>query len=387
MRTRDTRAPLPAGAWALFAVFALNGLMFAAWFPYVATVGQILGLEKSSLGLALFGLPAGLLMGVVISQRMIVRWDARTTIAIGLLIYCAGMALPGLAWGQASLFVALLIPGFGNGVLDPAMHLEVNRFEHATGTQLQGYSTGIFSTGQVVASLLAPLALAAHVPPRLFLPGVAALGVLVATGVCWQLRRAASLPGVEQERSTRGGRRWRRRVAGLAVVAVAGFVTDGVWADWHGVFMVGDAGASLALAAFGFTAYQIASVASRFLYGPIVNRIGRFAVLLAAAAIALVGGLVVVTATTPAAGLIGAAVLGFGAGPVVPLAISACGRDERAVTYVTLCGYFALTAAPPAIGFLAEAVTLRTALWVLVGTAVVALVASKGLKREAPSAD
>ena len=82
----------------------------------------------------------------------------------------------------------------------------------------------------------------------------------------------------------------------------------------------------------------------------------------------------------PAAGLL---VVGFALAPVVPTALSiagrnAPGRSATAVSLVTTIGYGAFVLGPPAVGLLAGATSLRTALIpVVVSTAMIAVLARR----------
>jgi MFS family permease len=100
--------------------------------------------------------------------------------------------------------------------------------------------------------------------------------------------------------------------------------------------------------------------------------------LLASAAMA-----VVVFAGSAAVAAAGLLVVGFALAPVVPTALSiagrnAPGRSATAVSLVTTVGYSAFVLGPPAVGLLAGATSLRTALIpVVVSTSMIAVLARR----------
>ncbi len=68
--------------------------------------------------------------------------------------------------------------------------------------------------------------------------------------------------------------------------------------------------------------------------------------------------------------------VGLGLAAVFPIAISSASRipgttTANAIAAISSTGYTALLAGPPLIGLLAEAVTLRGALWTVVGALLV----------------
>jgi MFS family permease len=381
MRTEAHESKFPLAPVAI--VYALNGLMFSAWFLYVATIVRHLALSPTEVGIALLGLPAGLVSGTTLSPRLITRFGTGRVAITGLLIYCATLPLPAMAGNAFWLMFALSIPGFGNGMLDPAMSLLCNRCEQERRRALQGYMFGLFGLTQIGQAVVAPWAIGRGVSALVYLGVTGAVGVVVTGLTAPVLARARSTKvGAPQgESETEHASRWWRWTLSAAALFLAAAATEGIWADWHGQYLsTSGINAPLALAAVGYLAYQITTVVSRFAHPRFVDRFGIPAVLSASIFVAAVGAVVIVTAHSTQAGFVGAALLGLGAGPVGPLAMSAPGQDSRAVALITGIGYTGLVAAPALMGFLAGAFTLRTALWSLVGLAVMMAVGAALLR-------
>ena len=96
-------------------------------------------------------------------------------------------------------------------------------------------------------------------------------------------------------------------------------------------------------------------------FGPVT--LVRYGSLMAAAGLtaALISG-------SPRWALAGFTLVGFGCSIVVPLAFTAAGAmGGGALAAVATAGYLGLFAGPPAIGFVAEAATLRGSLCLVVG--------------------
>src|SRR5206468_8356134 len=134
-------------------------------------------------------------------------------------------------------------------------------------------------------------------------------------------------------------------------------MTEGGIADWSGIYLRHDAGASAAAAAMAFTGFSLGMAVAR-LGGDLLNeRLGAGRLLrggMALVAIAL-GGVLLISATAPA--VIGFAVCGLGIANAVPLLFSAAGRldppgPSLAATFTI--GYAGFIVGPPLIGLLAD---------------------------------
>jgi MFS family permease len=169
---------------------------------------------------------------------------------------------------------------------------------------------------------------------------------------------------------------WTPALVLLGVIAFCSFVGEGSASDWSAVYLTQELGASQALGAVAFAAFAVTMAAARFAADPLRGRLGNTALVRGGSLIAAAGlglGLVV---HEPAAGIAGFALLGLGLAPVVPIAFSAAGDlDPRAtgrlVGRVATLGYVGSVAGPIMIGWLAEATSLRTALYLVVALAVV----------------
>lgn len=161
-----------------------------------------------------------------------------------------------------------------------------------------------------------------------------------------------------------------RAVLGLGLVAFCVLIGEGAIADWSAVYLT-DIGANPGLAAVGFGAFSSTMAAGR-LFGDRVNRrFGPVALVRIGGVISTAGLLVFLLAGQPLVALAGLVLVGAGYSNVFPAMMSAASRTPgmspgAAIAAVTTVGYFALLAGPPLIGFIAEVITLRGALSILI---------------------
>ena len=155
-------------------------------------------------------------------------------------------------------------------------------------------------------------------------------------------------------------------------------MTEGGIADWSGIYLRHDAGASAAAAATAFTGFSLGMAVAR-LGGDVLNeRLGAGRLLrggMALVAVAL-GGVLLIGEVVPA--VIGFALCGLGIANAVPLLFSAAGRLEPpgpSLAAAFTVGYTGFIVGPPVVGFLADQVGLpeTLSLFVLAALAVCAL--------------
>ena len=147
-------------------------------------------------------------------------------------------------------------------------------------------------------------------------------------------------------------------------------MTEGGIADWSGIYLRHDAGASAAAAAMAFTGFSLGMAVAR-LGGDVLNeRLGAGRLLrggMALVALAL-GAVLLIGETVPA--VIGFALCGLGIANGVPLLFSAAGRLEPpgpSLAAAFTLGYTGFIVGPPVIGILADQVGLPKTLSLLVG--------------------
>jgi len=171
-------------------------------------------------------------------------------------------------------------------------------------------------------------------------------------------------------------------------------ITEGAMADWSGLYLRQDLGASAALAALAYSFFTAGMTAGRLVGDAINARIGPVALLrggalltgLPLAALLLIG--------QPAAALIGLFLVGLGVANGVPLMFSAAGRQPDTapgpgIAAVSSMGSLGFLAGPPVFGFFADATSLPWSLSLLIlgAVAVFALARRAAGDREPVPAD
>jgi fucose permease len=367
----------------LLGLYGLLGLTLASWLARIPTVLTTLDLTTGELGVVLLVGSLGSFAMVLFAGGLTARWGERRALLVSTWGFAASAVL--LAAGLTIRSVAVLTAGvtamtasFALGSVP--MNVQAVVVERRRGRTTVPQFHAAFSVGAAVGSGIGALAAWSEVslPVQVLVVGIG--------GLIWRLRSIpfSVLPPLDadggQARGTTGFREamraWRdRRTLILALVVMAGALSEGTANNWLAVGCVDGLGSTEAIGAALFTAFVVAMTISRLAGTWLVDTLGRVRVLIASSALAVLG----LGAFALAPGLVGAAIgsaaWGLGTGLVIPIAMGAAtGIGPGAAGRVGVVSAFASVAslvAPPVVGLAAEQIGLRHA---MLGIAVVMVV-------------
>jgi MFS family permease len=356
---------------AVAAAFLIHSTVSGTWAPRLPAIKESLELSDGELGTALVGLAIGLVVGTRVAGAPIDRFGSRPVMRAGFPLLAGTLLLPGLADSLVGLFLALLILGIASGALDVAMNAQGIEVERQLGRPILSGLHGLWSVGLGLGAGVAALAAAADVDPLAHFAAVAAVLALASLVLLRGLLPAEHHVREEHEREEQVVVRWTLPLILLGVIAFCSFVGEGAASDWSAVYMTQELGTSQALGALAFTAFAVTMATMRFAADPLRTRLGNV-ILVRGGSLVAAGGLGLgLLIHEPTAAILGFALLGLGLAAVVPIAFAAAGEiDPRAtgrlVGRVATVGYVGSVAGPIAIGWLAEATSLRAALGLVV---------------------
>ncbi|MFE3740221.1 hypothetical protein [Streptomyces sp. NPDC059134] len=141
---------------AVFALFFIPGLTISSWVSRTPDVRDLVGASTAEMGLILFGLAAGSMVGVLFSGPLVALWGARPVIAAGTTAVAAGAGVIGIGAGAGSGFgvaLGLALFGLGMGGGEVALNVEGAEVERLLGRSTMPAMHGFFSLGTVVGAL------------------------------------------------------------------------------------------------------------------------------------------------------------------------------------------------------------------------------------------
>ena len=349
---------------ATFLVFGINGAMIGTWVAHIPWLQDHLGISKTAVGLCLLCLAAGALVSMPLTGHILDSRSSASVTRAATLIFCLMLPLPLLATSPYLLGGILFVFGASNGAMDVSMNAHGVAVERELRKPIMSSLHGGWSLGGFAGAGVVAVTAAAGIDPRLesLLVGIALW--LAALSITRRLGKASA-------HSEAGGgfalpSRAVLLIGGLCFLAM---MTEGGIADWSGIYLRHDNGASAARAALAFTGFSLGMAVAR-LGGDVLNeRLGAGRLLRSGMALMAItlGCVLLIGEAVPA--VIGFALCGLGIANAVPLLFSAAGRLEPpspSLAAAFTLGYTGFIVGPPAIGILADRVGLPDTLWLLV---------------------
>jgi len=379
---RGTVAPrVRTARWAVAAMFLVNGALLANWVARIPAVQQRLGLSAGALGIALLGMAIGALAAFPVTGLLIAHYGGRRVTTGAALVYCTAVPLPGLAPSLPLLMVALIALGAGNGAMDVAMNAQGVAVEARYGRPIMSSFHGLWSVGGFAGALVGGVAAGAGIAPFPHLLGAAVVLVIAALIASrWLLPVAA-----DAHSGAPAFARPTRALLGLGVVAFCSALGEGAMADWSAVYLHTSLATSAAFAAAGYAGFSLAMTAGRLSGDRLTHRFGPVVLVRAGGLLAAVGLGVALVVGRAGPAVAGFALVGAGLSLVAPLVYSRAGRTPgvsaaAALAAVATMGYTGFLLGPPIIGAVAQALSLRDALGIIVllGLAIAALARNVG---------
>jgi hypothetical protein len=261
------------------------------------------------------------------------------------------------------------------GILDVSMNAHAVAVERALGRPIMNGCHAAWSLGAVTGSLCGGAAASAGTSLAVHFLVVAAVLAPAGLVVGFGLLPAA----VDRHAAGNGSPRvswrtgWSRRVVVLGLMGATVLATEAGVANWSGVLLHEQLGASLGVASLGYIAFTGCETAGRLVGDRITLRYPSQVLVRAGTATAAVGSALVVSSRWPVLAIVGYAVAGLGLATTLPVIYSVVGHlgaggsgAARSVARFSTMTYTGILLAPAIIGWCAQAVGLTWTLAALV---------------------
>ncbi len=378
-RTPSTHTRARVG---VFGYFATSGFIMGCWAAGLPALDERLVLGPARLGNVLLLIAAGALVSMMFVGRACDRFTSRTVTRICGPVTALALLGPAFADDYTYLAIAAVLYGATVGGIEVSMNVNSIEVETYYARPIVSSFHGFWSLGGAVGGGLTAAGNHLELDPQYMLAG----GAVLAAVLFGVFGRMLSPPPPTTDTGTTGagGMRWGV-VLLLGIVAFGAHISEGAAIDWAGVHARQVLAVDLAVAPIAYTVFSVAMTTVRLLGDPIRARLGSERTLFTAGTLATVGyGLVLLAPTAADAAMpvasIGWFCAGAGLATMIPVIFSAVGSGAgsvgRALSTVTVFGSAGLLIGPAAIGHLAEASSLPTAL--VVPALLAAMVAVTG---------
>ncbi|MFC4050813.1 MFS transporter [Actinomadura syzygii] len=370
-----------------FLTFALAGLLTGVWVARMPALAAKFGTNEGEIGIVVLVWGLGAIAAMQALRGVLARAGSRAALRVALPLTGVSYAAVALAPSYGVLLAAVVLFGMTFGITDIAMNAQGSVVERAyrrsimsgmhAGWCVGAMSGGLFGVATAAAGLgFTETVLAAAV---LTLPAGLALG-------------RTYLPDPPAPAASGTGRRARRLPPAVYLIGVLGFIafmTEGSIADWSGLLLHDEMGATEAVAAFGYPMFELAMLIGRLVGDRVRMRVGTRRLLIGAGLGTAAGMTVVVLAPAAPVAIAGFFFTGLVVCTVVPTTISLAGavapdRPAAAVAQVGAMGYGGLLLGPVVVGFLSDATSLRVGVATVVVLALLIAAGARFVPLRAP---
>ena len=382
------------------AYFLVMGLTSGVWMARVPAAKAQVHLSDGTLGVALFALPVGLVLGAALAERLVDRLGSAVLCRVAGVGGCVVSVTPGLAHTLPELMAALFGIGVFGGTLDVSQNNQGVRVEAAYGRPVMTSMHAGYSLGAILGSLAGGALAEANVALLPSLAAVGALGAVIAcTAAPWLLPGKQHVGAQGQDFSANKGikppvdrRQVRRLVLTLGVLGICGLVGEGAAGDWSAVYLKDNLGTSAGLASLGFAAFSVTMTIGRGVGDRLLHRFGVVPVIRVCGLLATLGLGAALATPVPGITIVGFTLFGAGLSIVVPQVFAAGGRADperpgSGLARVVGLGYTGMTAGPAIVGLVASKLGLHVALVIPLILAAWIAVAAPALRARATNDD
>jgi MFS family permease len=376
---------------AIAAVFAVHGAVAGGLSTRIPWIQDHLDLSPGILGMALLCPPIGAFIGMPLASRLAYRFGGRATTRTLIALWCAELALPALSPSPAGLFVVFLLFGCAAGMSDVVMNAHAVVLERHLGRPIMSGLHGMWSIGALAAGGLGSLAAQAGIDARIHLAAMSVTLLAGGAAVGRSLLPDSAMTGrsLQTDSMTTGQalrregdspadapppRRFALPTRGILAIGLVGFCAtfaEGASANWAAVYLTEVAAAGPGVAAAAYTVFMLCMAGMRLAGDRAVRWLGPVAAVRTGGFVAAVGGIIVVTARTPAPAIAGFALVGLGVAMIVPLVFAAAGNagtsPGEGVAGVATITYLSGLIAPAVTGWVAGALNYPTAFALITG--------------------
>ena len=231
----------------VFITFALNGVAVATWISRLPAVALILDLGPAQIGILIFGMSAGAILGLLAAAAIVHKFGARGTIIIMFVVGGIGVCLLAVATSIVPVFAlaiaAMAIFGVAWSICDVAMNVEGTVVEREMGRTLMPWFHASWSLGSVIGAGIGAAFAFAQIVPGIHFAVIGAVLLATAVFIPRLLPRALDDEATEAAAEERTGFRaqlaaWaepRTLLIGVLVLGMA--FAEGSANDWLTVAM------------------------------------------------------------------------------------------------------------------------------------------------------
>lgn len=345
---------------AVSAFFFCLGLCFASWASRIPDIKASLHLSDAALGSILLALPAGQLVAMPFSGRLITHFGSKKVLGICLALYAICLTNIALATEAWHLTLGLFLFGVFGNMCNISVNTQAIGAEKMYERPIMTSFHGVWSTAGFTGAAIGLLMMSLNISPYIhfWIVTVMVFATIMITQKYLQPGNSTS----SEKKSL-----FAKPDTVLVQLGIIGFfcmASEGAMFDWSGVYFKDVVKAPEALVALGYLSFMIAMASGRFIGDKLISKYGRQKMLRASGILISAGLFTSVIFPTMITATAGFLAVGFGVSSIVPMVYSAAGKHSKlapglALAAVSSISFLGFLMGPPLIGYIAELFSLR----------------------------
>jgi MFS family permease len=380
--------PLRRARVAVWCYFMLPGITVATWTARLPAVKAQAHLSNGELSVGLLAIGIGSLASMRFVGPAIDRYGSAAVMRpAGALV---ALTIIGSGWvtNIGELALSLMMYGVSCAMLDISMNAQAVQVERAYRRPIMASFHAVYSIGGVAGAIYGGVLAYAGASPGITFTLIGVPMAIASIPIGRWLLPPGPSPAVSETGKRRRGvtaPRWTRIILVLGLLGLCCMLDESIADDWGSVYLRDSLHTAASIAPFAFGAFCAAMTVSRLCGDRIVARIGPVATVRWGAGFAAAGLAAGLSVPNPVAAIAGFGALGGGLSCVVPQIFTTAGNwDPRhsgiLVARVTSLSYLGGLAGPVIIGPLADATSLRAALYLPAALATIVAVLATAVR-------
>lgn len=387
--------------------FICPGLVYGIFTSRMPAFKLQTGATDGEVGLILLCVGVSSFATLLLSGRLMRRFGSRAAAAFATIAMPISLMAAGFAASPWMLGVCCALMGLSMGICDVAMNAEGILVERRYKRPVMSSMHGAYSVGGVAGAVSGSIFAALGFGPEINAVMMLALYLAFRRPAMKNLPdpgevHEAAAESDPQKDAAEARKARKAQKAGRLQSALPGFIVlcgvlsacayaaEGAVAEWGGLLLHDEKGASEGLAALVYAVFCTVTAVCRLGGDAMRTKFGDFALLLLGAVLAVFAMSGVLLAPTPELSLACYAMMGVGLALPAPILFSQAGAypgidPVRASSVVAIFSYSGLLFMPPFLGFAAERWSIAQAQTAVIALCVIVAAGAVALMRMAPS--
>ena len=353
-------------------------ILFAFWITRLPEVKHRLDLSEGDLGIALFFIPVGSIISMMLTTSLIRKIGEGKTAVYAILAFSSLAILPFLAVSYTQLCLSLFVLGFTMGWVDISINAVVNTIEKIEKVNIMSTSHGFFSLGGILGGIIGGLIAGSSISGGVQMVFSCLFVIIIV--LLFVRKHIGNLHDEDNKAEAPLFALPTKPVFVLALISFCIMTSEGAVTDWSTVYLNDFLGSSPEMAGFGFAAFSLTMTLGRFGGDHLIYSYGNRGVVFTGSIVALIG-IFLVMMQSIGWSILGFALIGTGYSCVVPVIFSGAAKVKGinpayGLASVASAGFFGFLIGPVLMGLIAEEYGLNNSFLMVLILTIITMVGS-----------